>query len=206
MKQNTHSVKLLLLVAVIVVFQFLLISADEAPEETPEVNATVTTKVYMDINIGNESAGRIVIGLFENDVPKTAENFRQLITGENGFGYNGSIFHRIIPGFVIHGGDITMSNGYGGKSIYGDRFPDENFNVKHSTGSVGMPNSGKDTNGSQFYITLEETPWLDGKHVVFGKVVEGMEVVTAINELDRYNSNRPKTNVTIVDCGELASE
>ena len=179
----------------------LLLAGGLSAQEKPA--ATANPKVFFDVTIGDEKAGRIVMELFADVVPKTAENFRQMATHEKGFGFKGSIFHRIIPEFMLQGGDITNADGTGGKSIYGRTFADENFIRKHLVpGTLSMANAGPNTNGSQFFITTVKTPWLDGKHVVFGKVIEGLEVVKKIEEMGS-RSGRPRTKVMIVNSGQL---
>jgi peptidylprolyl isomerase len=170
-------------------------------------------KVFLDISIGGAPAGRVICELYADVVPKTAENFRALCTGERGKGksgkplhYKGNIFHRIIPGFMCQGGDITRRDGTGGESIYGTTFRDESFQGKAGRhmgpGTLSMANAGPHTNGSQFFLCTAATPWLDRKHVVFGRVVQGLEILKAM-EKQGSQSGKTRQRVEIADCGDL---
>ncbi|GAA6038762.1 hypothetical protein NBRC10512_001781 [Rhodotorula toruloides] len=166
--------------------------------------ASLAQNVYFDITKNGAPLGRITFKLYDDVVPKTTRNFRELCTGSNGFGYKGSSFHRVIPDFMLQGGDFTRGNGTGGKSIYGEKFADENFKLRHTKpGLLSMANAGPNTNGSQFFITTVVTSWLDGKHVVFGEVVDGMDIVKKI-EAEGSQTGRPKSTITIADSGVVA--
>merc|ERR1712137_1474927 len=161
------------------------------------------TQVFFDMTIGGQDAGRIIMDLRDDVVPKTADNFLQLCTGEKGFGFAGSSFHRVIPDFMCQGGDFTNHNGTGGKSIYGNKFADENFVLKHTgPGILSMANAGPNTNGSQFFLCTAKTDWLDGKHVVFGKVTDG--TFDVVKKIEGVGSQSGKTSqkVMIDSCGE----
>lgn len=172
----------------------------------------VTDHVYFDMEIGGEKVGRLVFGLFGNTVEKTAENFRKLCTHETegfdgrdgGYGYTDSIFHRIIPGFMAQGGDFENSDGTGGSGWNSAKFKDENFKLNHvARGYLSMANAGPHTNGSQFFILFTDTPWLNGRHVVFGKVVEGMDILDKLEAVKTSSSDRPQDVVKVVKSGAL---
>jgi len=187
---------------------FVVFTAFKTPKtnesEMAGSGVTVTKKVFFDMTIGGKKAGRIVIGLFGKDVPKTVDNFYQLATGEKGYGYKGTTIFRVIQDMMIQGGDITNNDGSGGKSIYGPTFDDENFKLSHyGSGWVSMANKGPNTNNSQFFITAVKTSYLDGRHVVFGKVLEGMDVFRKIEKSRTDDNDKPTYEVKIADCGSL---
>lgn len=183
--------------------QFVSAGSTELPENPP-----ITNKVFFDIEEDGKLIGRITIGLFGTIVPKTVENFRQLSTSTDPkFGYTGSIFHRVIPKFMIQGGDYETGQGFGGKSIYGGKFEDENFQLKHDRPyRLSMANAGKNTNGSQFFITTVITKWLDNAHVVFGEVIDGFEVVDYIEKVKTSRGDRPVKEIKIALSGEIELE
>merc|ERR1712119_229693 len=182
------------------IFAFLAFTTADDSKKGP----LVTDKVLFEMTIGGEAAGTIEIGLFGKTVPKTVENFAQLAAGTKGFGYEGSKFHRVIKDFMIQGGDFTRGDGTGGKSIWGAKFDDENFKLKHyGAGWLSMANAGKNTNGSQFFLTTIKTSWLDGRHVVFGKVVKGMDVVRKVEATKTDGRDKPQKECLIAASGVL---
>ena len=181
----------------------------EKPAEPPKKQNKDNPVVFLDIKIGDQEAKRVEIELYKDKVPKTCENFRCLCTGEKGekLHYKGSIFHRVINNFMIQGGDFEKADGTGGSSIYGNKFDDENFLYSLSReGLLAMANSGPNTNGSQFFITLKDCPWLNGKHVVFGQVIKGMDVVKDVGKVETDGQDKPKVSVVIENCGEIKKE
>jgi peptidylprolyl isomerase len=181
--------------------------AKPAETKTDATLAPVTEKCFFEISIEGKVAGKIVMGVFGKKTPKTAENFMTICRGsdkkDKSLTYAGSPFHRVIPNFMLQGGDITRGDGTGGKSIYGEKFNDENFDLKHTIpGVLSMANAGPNTNGSQFFITTVATPWLDGRHVVFGQVIEGMDLVKQIEALGS-DSGRTSKKIVISKSGEV---
>nr|BAF81521.1 putative peptidyl-prolyl cis-trans isomerase [Brassica rapa] len=205
---------LLLLAALTIFLVFALSHTRKEEEKQVTEDCQVTHRVFLDIDIEGQRLGRIVIGLYGNVVPKTVENFRALCTGEKGqassgkpLHYKGTQFHRIVSGFVVQGGDIIHGDGKGSESTYGGTFPDENFKAKHShAGVVAMANTGPDSNGSQFFITTIKATWLEGEHVVFGKVIQGMDNVFAIEGGAGTYSGKPRKKVVIADSGEIPQD
>ncbi|CAM8899525.1 unnamed protein product [Rhodiola kirilowii] len=195
--------------SVIIIISALALTQLDFRKEEVDV-PSITHKVFMDIDIDGQRYGKLVIGLYGNVVPKTVENFRALCIGEKkdlnetSLSYKGTLFHRIVSGFVIQGGDVLYNNGRGSQSIYSGTFRDENFKLNHSAaGTVSMANTGPDSNGSQFFVTTIKASWLDGEHVVFGRVIQGMDLVYAIEGGAGTYNGKPRKKVVIADCGDV---
>ena len=176
-----------------------------------------STRVFMDIGLDSKLIGRLIIKLYWDDLPRTSNNFFSLCTGEQNYAsgpnkgkpltYKGCIFHRLIKGFMLQGGDFTKGNGQGGLSIYGDKFEDEDFKYKHTKrGLLSMANAGPNTNGSQFFITFGKCEWIDGKHVVFGEIIEGLEMLDSLESIKVNQADRPSKIIRVIDCGEAPLE
>ncbi|XP_050419681.1 peptidyl-prolyl cis-trans isomerase 5 [Adelges cooleyi] len=188
-------------VTVFVIIAVVYSQASEDEKRGPKV----TDVVWFDIQVGSDKPERVEIGLFGKTVPKTVQNFVELAQKPKGEGYKGSKFHRVIKDFMIQGGDFTKGDGTGGRSIFGERFEDENFKLRHyGAGWLSMANAGKDTNGSQFFITTVKTSWLDGRHVVFGKIIKGIKTIKKIEATKTDSRDKPVADVTIVDSGHNA--
>ncbi|KAL4113291.1 hypothetical protein QTP88_016946 [Uroleucon formosanum] len=186
------------------VFTIFVVMYSQASEDPQKKGPKVTDIVWFDIKMGSSKPQRVEIGVFGATVPKTAQNFIELAKKPEGEGYKGSKFHRVIKDFMIQGGDFTKGDGTGGRSIFGEKFADENFKLKHyGAGWLSMANAGKDTNGSQFFITTKQTSWLDGRHVVFGKVIKGMKTIRAAEAAETDSRDKPVDNIVIVDSGHV---
>jgi len=187
------------------VFTIFVVMYGRAEEDLSQRGPKITDIVWFNIKTGSSEPERVEIGIFGKTVPDTAKNFIQLAQEKTkGKGYKGSKFHRVIQDFMIQGGDFTKGDGTGGLSIYGEKFPDENFKLSHfGAGWLSMANAGKDSNGSQFFITTKKTPWLDGKHVVFGKIIKGMKTIRKIESVRTDSRDKPVEDVVIVDCGHI---